>query len=231
MQAFHNDPAIKAKFIARVEAHRVADELVQGYGYWQGGKGCALGCTIESKEPRAQYPIQLGIPVEIAALEDRIFEGLDAERSRAWPGEVLEAIAVGADLSLVWSRFAVCLLSDPEHGTARLCDGRGKAATAAVVALFERRIAGDEPTCQEWQSAAAAYAAAAAAATAAAYDAAYAAAYAADADAYAAANAAADAAAHASAYAADSAAAWAAARNGHCAWMADTLLTLLREAR
>jgi len=41
MKAFHSDPAIKAAYLARVEAHRQADRLVQGYGYWSDGRGCA----------------------------------------------------------------------------------------------------------------------------------------------------------------------------------------------
>lgn len=30
LRAFHCDPAVKAKYIARVEAHRVADNLIRG---------------------------------------------------------------------------------------------------------------------------------------------------------------------------------------------------------
>jgi hypothetical protein len=47
MKAFHNDQAIKDKYIARVEAHIKADNLIRGTG-WYGGKGCAVGCTLEA---------------------------------------------------------------------------------------------------------------------------------------------------------------------------------------
>ncbi len=33
MLAFHGDPAIKAKYLGRVKAHRLADELVKGQGW------------------------------------------------------------------------------------------------------------------------------------------------------------------------------------------------------
>lgn len=33
MIAFHGNPAIKAKYLARVAAHRAADELIQGTGW------------------------------------------------------------------------------------------------------------------------------------------------------------------------------------------------------
>ena len=37
--AFHNDPEIKAKYVARVKAHAEADEIIKGK-YWEDGKGC-----------------------------------------------------------------------------------------------------------------------------------------------------------------------------------------------
>jgi len=30
MQAFHNDPVIKGKYLKRIRQHRLADEIVQG---------------------------------------------------------------------------------------------------------------------------------------------------------------------------------------------------------
>lgn len=38
--AFHGEQAVKDKYVARVRAHRQADELIKGYT-GQGGKGCA----------------------------------------------------------------------------------------------------------------------------------------------------------------------------------------------
>ena len=47
MQAFHNDATIKSAIMAGLAVHRAADELVQG-SYWENGKGCAVGCTLET---------------------------------------------------------------------------------------------------------------------------------------------------------------------------------------
>jgi hypothetical protein len=58
--AFHGDPAIKAFYLGRVRAHRKADEIRHGF-YWQGGKGCAVGCTLHSNSHTA-YEDELGIP-------------------------------------------------------------------------------------------------------------------------------------------------------------------------
>ena len=86
MQAFHNDPAVKAKYLARVRMHREADHLTQGVGWESNGvtRGCAVGCTLEAYDHR-RYPIELGLPEWLARLEDRIFEGLPHADALSWP--------------------------------------------------------------------------------------------------------------------------------------------------
>jgi hypothetical protein len=233
MLAYHNDPAIKAKYLKRVRAHQKADRLVQGTGAEGAGenfRGCAVGCTLEVYD-HSRYPIELGIPQELARLEDRIFEGLPVDAAMKWPAQFLSVITPGADLTMVWPRFSLWLLETE----------LGKYPTSEpATALYRRWIAGNKPGVEEWRSAAdAAYAADAAAdaayAARAAADAADAAAAdAADADAYAAyaAYAAADAA---DAYAADAAAdaaAYAARAARKAFWnrAAKQLLKLLRAA-
>ena len=98
--AFHGNPEIKEKYLARVAAHRAADELVQGFGYWQADhaghfKGCAVGCTLHSSD-HAAYEVELGIPQILARIEDGIFERLPAKRAKTWPEEFLKAAEVGA---------------------------------------------------------------------------------------------------------------------------------------
>ena len=231
MQAFHNNPAIKRKYLARVRRHRAADQLVKGK-YWENGKGCAVGCTIHGSDHVA-YEAELGIPRELAYLEDQVFENLPNALAQVWPARFLAACPVGADLSLVWPAFAVWLLTDPTTGTASLCNPAGRVASAAVAALFQRQLDGGTVAVHEWQVArhAAAYAADAAyaaTATAAAYAAADAAAYAADA-AYAATATAAYAYAYAYAAAdAAAAAAYPAARTDHWVLMSDKLIELLK---
>ncbi len=107
--AFHNDPAIKTKYLARVRAHREADQLIKGTG-WGNGKGCAIGCTLDAYD-HARYPVELGVPEMLARLEDCIFEGLPNDLSQAWPERFLSAIAPGADLSRVGWQFLRWLLT------------------------------------------------------------------------------------------------------------------------
>jgi hypothetical protein len=223
--AFHGKQEIKDKYVARVKAHAKADEIIKG-AYWEEGKGCAVGCTIHSGSHEA-YEEELGIPMILARLEDRIFEGMSNDKAMKFPLKFLSAIKVGADLSQVWNKFAIWLLKD-----VRKYVKGDKKAFDAVVDGYKRMIKGESISLDEWEtirdgawsertalgyiatgaaSADAAYAADAgyiaadAAAAAYAADAAYA--YAADADAayaYAAAEAAA-AYAYAAAYAADAA--------------------------
>src|SRR5580700_4309029 len=110
MLAYHSDPAQKDAILAKLSAHRLADELVKGQ-YWENGKGCAVGCTIESGN-HAEYEPRFGIPRILARLEDRIFEGLPNGSAKEWPEQFMGAIRPGADLSMVWPRFALWLLTE-----------------------------------------------------------------------------------------------------------------------
>ena len=103
---------MKETYLNRVRAHRAADQIVKGQ-YWEGGKGCAVGCTIHGSE-HSRYEDELGVPRILARLEDIIFERLPNAVAMEWPARFLEASPVGAELSMVSPRFAVWLLGDAE---------------------------------------------------------------------------------------------------------------------
>jgi hypothetical protein len=97
--------------------------------------------------------------------------------SKKWPALFLSAIRVGADLLLVWPRFAIWLLVDKRTGVIRYAkNDRQRAAIQRVAELYGWVIAGETVAESDWRAASAAAAAAAADADAAA-DAADAAAY------------------------------------------------------
>jgi hypothetical protein len=236
--AYHGDPAIKAKYLARVAAHRAADEIIHGT-YWEEGKGCAVGCTVHSAS-HAAYETELGIPRILARLEDGIFESMRNGDSMLWPERFLSAIEPNADLSIVWPQFAVWMLVDKKWGVLQFAKTeRTKKVIQAVADAYQSVVNGstEKPDWLKLRSAAAddadAADAAADAAAAADADAAYAAAAAAYAAAYAAA-AAADAAAAAAADADAAAyAAAAAAPARRVQWrkaQADKLIALLATA-
>lgn len=223
MQAFHNDETIKLKYLARIKAHALADEIVKGQ-YWEDGKGCAVGCTIHGSE-HDKYEIELGIPSWLAKVEDRIFEGLPNERAKIWPEQFLEAINVGANLETVRAPFLVYILKSTLDKFDHRKYPKVLKTIQDVIHLYEIRETDIDKLKQARDAAAAAavayadastYAAAAAAnvaADAVAYD---------DADVAAASTYAADAAAYAAYADAD-------ARQIAYVKFADELLRLLRE--
>ena len=143
MQAFHNDPAIKEFYLARIRAHQAADEIIHGQ-YWKNGKGCAVGCSVHSGDHKA-YELELGIPRIVARLEDGIFERLRSPDDIPWPEQFLLSISVGADLSMVWPQFAVLLLADDKYGVLRHVQQneycREKRVIERVVELYRSWIA------------------------------------------------------------------------------------------
>jgi hypothetical protein len=96
------------------------DRLVQG-SYWDGSRGCAIGCSLETVRAKlgmreidhgshAALEAYLGIPRQLARLEDVIFEGLPAGEARDWPLQFGSSIRQGADLSRVWNELAPWIL-------------------------------------------------------------------------------------------------------------------------
>ena len=150
MLAFHNDPAIKAKYEKQVQEHREADAIIKGQ-YWSEGRGCAVGGTIHGSDHN-KYETALGIPRQLAHIEDDLFEAMPLENAIEWPGKFLAAIPVGSDLSLVGKRWLAWVIRDllniPE-----LAAGVA-AAVRRMADLMDRSIAGDEPSETEWSEAA-----------------------------------------------------------------------------
>lgn len=108
MKAFHDKEEVKNFYLARVCAHRVADEIIHGQ-YWEEGKRCAVGCTIHSDNHNA-YESELGIPEWLARVEDCVFEGLPNKRSMLWPEKFLSAIKPGVDLEKIKTPFLIFVL-------------------------------------------------------------------------------------------------------------------------
>lgn len=105
MKAYNGDENLKAILISQVREHREADRLVKGIYRDLDGRGCAVGClTRDPVGGHAQYELW-GIPVELAHLEDAIFEGLPEADAQMWPERFLSAIKPGADLRSVWPRW------------------------------------------------------------------------------------------------------------------------------
>jgi hypothetical protein len=214
---------------AEVEAHVAADQVVQG-NYWDGSRGCFIGCLAHSNDPTLAIE-RFGLTLPLLRIAESIFESLPADEAKAFFAALPDAIGCdGKDLSRVhWQFLAAELRALPAQ------EPEIQAVIDPVIEGMDLLAAGEEwpsATNASYAAADAAARAADAAAYAAADDAAYAAARAAaraaDAAAYAAADAA-YAAADAAADAAD-AAAYAAADDAAYLRQRDTLLRLIANA-
>lgn len=147
MQAYHNDESIKEKYVGRVKKHREMDNIIQGQG-WTGQKGCAVGCTLENYEHK-QYPIELGIPIQLARIEDVIFEGLPVDIALDWPARFLESINVGANLEFVFPKFNLWVL---QHVIKHAIRPETKKSVNAVIKLYEECINLKKPSSDDFLS-------------------------------------------------------------------------------
>ena len=167
--AYHGDPKIKEFYLARVRAHRLADQIIQGTGWDEASqRGCAVGCTLHSYNHSA-YEKELGLHRILARLQDGIFENLPIEEAQEFPLKFLSAIEPGADLSGVWLKFAIWMLIDETHGVLQFAKSERSRKAIELVADAYRRGLASPLSVEEWGGIrSAAYAAAYAAADAAA---------------------------------------------------------------
>ncbi len=156
MLSFHDDQAIKDKYIARTDAHLLADELIQGKG-WDGKKGCAVGCTLD-KYDHSSYETELGLPEWLARLQDSLHEGQTLEDAQVFFKGFLRAIPVGKDLTLVKHKFCSYLMDEnlkTLEEVAKTCDADNspevakaieqvKSCVQEVKSLHEKVISGGE---------------------------------------------------------------------------------------
>lgn len=151
--------------IGCADAHREADEYRAGaYGRFKPDgeriEACSIGCSVIDLQRAGKLPPDIdtgdhaalsretGIPEHVLHTVDRIFEGLPAEDRPALSGRFFRAARGDGrprDLSLVWPRFAVWLLTDPEHGVQQRTAAGSAQRTHVdwVAALWQRVIEGE----------------------------------------------------------------------------------------
>jgi hypothetical protein len=177
--AFHNDKKVRSKYINRVKAHQEADEIIKGK-YWEKGKGCAVGCTIEGSD-HDRYPTELGISWRLALIEDSLFENLPNGEAKKFPLQFLQAVQLGSDTELVYKKFVIWVLGDKKDGLVNVVkDEKQKDLLNRILKLYKKSLT-KEIKQSEWKKLAdeaSAYASASASAYASASASAYAYAYA-----------------------------------------------------
>jgi hypothetical protein len=158
MQAYFNDPSLKAKLQDELRKHYEADAIVSGtYGEGAsnavGFRGCAVGCVLHSLGARwsgdyQAYKDLLQWPAELGAAQDAIFEGLHRsglhEEAREFPQQFADAIAVGADLSDRWLRIGLWLLTNETHGIRKVVEGENAVMIDQLIDMYQKRISGEK---------------------------------------------------------------------------------------
>lgn len=154
MRSFHGDPAIKQKYIDRVKHHQKLDNIIQGT-YWENGRGCAVGCTLEKGlSPHDRYPVELGLPTWLAHLEDHLFENLHIKEAKTLPLAFLEAIPVGikeSEFHLVNTRFKIFWLERQKRQAGDIyADPKVEEAIDRVIELLTLSINGCDFSHETW---------------------------------------------------------------------------------
>lgn len=96
MLSYHNDQAVKEKYVARFAKHREMDQVIQGTGF-DNDRGCFVGCTLDAYN-HSRFPIELGWPEWLARLADVIFEGLPKEEAAQFGTDLLDSVPIGINL-------------------------------------------------------------------------------------------------------------------------------------
>lgn len=145
MQAFLNDQKIKEKYITRMEKHLQRGDMAKGL-YWEQGRGCAIGCTIEGFKHEL-YETELGVPRGVAFLEDVIFEELPNKEGGSFALRFLEVLNPGSNLSSVYARMIAWQFNNRCFGVKNIGvvrrDKELYELCKEMFGLYQREVAGE----------------------------------------------------------------------------------------
>ncbi len=174
-KAFDGDAAVKQAIITRLKTHwatgKVTPQFKMVYKAPPHDETGVMGATVES-EDESEYERQLGIPAEAAYLHETLLyfcgretmpddpEGAPiftlAPFAQDYPVQWLNAIAPGANLSMLAPRFVAWTLRDLLSGglpSQLALDPAIKAAGEGVQVLFDTAIAGGTVPPEQWTAA------------------------------------------------------------------------------
>jgi hypothetical protein len=154
MQAFHADPALKQDFLARLQAHAQAGEIINRASVWKDGNGGPVACMVHDTD-LAVWQQRTGIPKAVGSALDSAASYLDEpDQAARFVLEWVEAVEVGQDLRCVAPALMEWLLSDSEYGIHRFAEDEAVRQMIRRVADLHRHAAiGDAPDEAEWRTA------------------------------------------------------------------------------
>ena len=99
---------------AEVARHVEADAVKQGT-YWDGSRGCFIGCLAHSPDASALEEMY-GLPLPLVRICENVFEGLPSDEAKAFFASIPDAVGCnGKDLTRVhWFFLASELRALPE---------------------------------------------------------------------------------------------------------------------
>lgn len=105
------------EMIAETRSHIEADAVAQG-AYWDGNKGCFIGCLTHSDNARAVTE-RFGMPLPLVVIAEHIFEALPKADAVDFFANIATAIGKdGKDLSFLhWEFLGDVLESLPEQSS------------------------------------------------------------------------------------------------------------------
>lgn len=136
--SYLNDPDLKARWLVRA-----SEDLSLG------AEREPTASLENAARPDRLIEEILGGCAALASIEGELFLHMPDALCGAWPHRLFTAIPVGADLNPAVDRFFRGLLSAKETGLAAIApDAAGPAQ--AMAALYDQRLAGQEPARQDW---------------------------------------------------------------------------------
>lgn len=117
MQAYHNDNNLKNEIVKKALEHEAADRVIKGT-YWDGHKGCSVGCLLNDPDGgHEQYPAKFGLPEWLGHLQDFLFENMSDSLRKNWTSTLMSAIKPGVNIDDIKIPFLIVVL---KHSLATL---------------------------------------------------------------------------------------------------------------
>ena len=142
MLSFHNDPAIKARYLDRISASLAAGRLGL-FEDWEADHAYPVSLTLDDEDSDfSWYERDLGLPVWLAVIEDGLFLAMPQDRASTWPRDFLAAIPIGISEDRfdreVKAPFLVMLLDTARASIDRNTHWQLDHAIVRAIALWQR---------------------------------------------------------------------------------------------
>jgi hypothetical protein len=154
MRSFHNDPALKAGVVRRLQAHAAAGDVLNAPTHWRDGKGSPAACMVDDGS-LVKWQERLGIPKAIGSLVDTIaMYSVTPEGAAQFAQDWLAAVPVGRDLHGIANALVIWILADPAQGVVHCASSDiERSMIDRVTNLHRQGFSGEKPAAATWRAA------------------------------------------------------------------------------